>query len=350
MQKKRVLIIDDSAFIRQFLTEILNKSDELVVTAAVSDPTKALQLLKKQEFDVITLDIEMPKMNGLAFLHYLMRFNPKPVVVISSWTSENSNAALNALSLGAIDVVAKPSVGYKEGMQLLEEEILTKVTVASKVIVSRIALGNQIKPALQIVKQSRNITVANKVIAIGASTGGTVAIGKIFKDLKPELPGIIVIQHMPAMFTGAFAETLDQSGPIRVKEAVNGERITKGLALVVPGGKSLKIKKNGDTYIVQIGPRINNTVYNPSIDYTFTSIATEVGANAMGVILTGMGDDGAKGLRAIYDQGANTVAQDEKTSVVFGMPQKAIENGGVQRVVQLEKIAQEINNWGISDN
>jgi two-component system, chemotaxis family, protein-glutamate methylesterase/glutaminase len=344
--KKRVLVIDDSAFVRQFLKDILNNSQELTVTT-VSDPVKALTLLKKQDFDVITMDIETPEMDGLAFLQYLMRFNPKPVVVISSATQENSNATLMALSLGVVTVIAKPVVGYKEGLELLSAEIVTKVKIAAITRIPNKVLPHHSCPPPEVIKPNRT-EITDRIIAIGASTGGTSALGEIFKNLHPELPGIIVIQHMPELFTEAFAATLNQIGFLQVKEAKDGQYIAKGTAVVAPGGKNIAIQKDGVKYVVKVSPRLKNSIYNPSIDYTFKAIADHVGKNAMGVILTGMGDDGANGLRAMFNQGAYTIAQDEKTSVIFGMPQKAMKYGGVTKVVALDKIAHEINSWGLA--
>jgi two-component system, chemotaxis family, protein-glutamate methylesterase/glutaminase len=347
--KKQVLVIDESAFIRQFLKESLNNCAELNVAAAVSSPVKALELLKIHHFDVVTMDIEMTEMDGLGFLQYLMRCQPIPVVVISTATQANSNASLLALSLGVTAVIAKPTVGYKEGLELLRDEIAAKVIAAANNREIQLGLGYAHKRPLGAIKPKRTETTA-KVIAIGASTGGTSALVEIFKNLHPELPGIIVVQHMPGLFTDAFAETLNQTGFLQVKEAKDGQYLVKGTAIVVPGGKNVSLHKVGPKYWVKISPRLRSSVYNPSIDYTLTSVAEQVGENAMGVILTGMGDDGAKGLKAMYDQGAYTVAQDEKTSVIFGMPHKAIVNGGVSKVVALGEIAREINKWGLRIN
>jgi two-component system, chemotaxis family, protein-glutamate methylesterase/glutaminase len=349
LPRKRVLVIDDSAFVRQFLRDILNNSQELTVAAAVNDPVKALALFEKQDFDVITMDIETPEIDGLAFLQYLMRFNPKPVVVISSATQVNSNATLMALSLGVVAVIAKPVVGYKEGLELLAAEIVTKVKIAANTRIIHPMPLHPSSPPPEVIKPNRT-EMTDRIIAIGASTGGTSALGEIFKNLHPEIPGIIVIQHMPELFTEAFAATLNQIGFLQVREAKDGQYIIKGTAIVVPGGKNITLQKDGAKYIVKISSRLKNSIYNPSIDYTFKAVADQVGKNAMGIILTGMGDDGAGGLRAMFDKGAFTIAQDEKTSVIFGMPQKAIEYGGVSKVVALDKIAQEINKWGLASS
>lgn len=343
-QKYRVLVIDDSALFRQLLSEIINASPDLEVAAALGDPLEALALLKTNDFDIVTLDVVMPKMDGLEFLQRLMEFKPMPVVMISSWTQVSSKMGLKSLELGAVDVIAKPQVSYREGIKLLANEIVTKLRTAVHVRVGLVSQHNSASLA-----KGRNVPGKNelsqRVIAIGASTGGTTALRELFKSLAPDLPGIVIIQHMPAMFTGAFAQTLDRVGLVRVKEAEDGEELVSGKALVVPGGKSLIVVRQGAGYQVKVGPPVDNTFYNPSIDYTLESIAP-LGEKALGVILTGMGNDGAKGLKAMRDQGAFTIAQDENSSVVYGMPQKAAEYGGALKILPLDKIAAEINLWG----
>ena len=347
-QKYRVLVIDDSALFRQLLSEIINASPDLEVAAALGDPLEALELVKTHDFDVVTLDVVMPKMDGLEFLQRLMEFKPLPVVMISSWTQVSSKIGLKSLELGAVDVIAKPQVSFKEGIQLLRNEIITKLRTAVHV---KVGLVSQHKSA-SFAKEPNVLgkaELSQRVIAIGASTGGTTALRELFKALALDLPGIVIIQHMPAMFTGAFAQTLDQVGPVCVREAEDGEELVSGKALVVPGGKSLVVVRRGAGYQVKVGPPIDNTFYNPSIDYTLESIAP-FGEKALGVILTGMGNDGAKGLKAMRDQGAFTIAQDEKSSVVYGMPQKAVEYGGALKVISLDKLAAEINMWGRMDH
>lgn len=349
----RVLVIDDSAFIRQFLTGIFNEAGGFKVVAAVGDPLKAMEdILYDTDVDIITLDIEMPRMDGLEFLRLLMRFQPKPVVIISSWTQENSEIALKALSLGAVDFVAKPSVGFREGMNKLKSEIIAKTRAAAAARIPAMPL-----PARRDAGESPFFPTStshpanglkettDKVIAIGASTGGTVALTEIFKALNPSVPGLILIQHLPAMFTPSFAASLDKAGRVRVKEAKNGDQILAGHALVVPGGKSLLVKRSGAKYYVEINPPIKDSIYNPSINHTLFSVAREAGKNAMGIILTGMGDDGAEGLKVLREREGYTVAQDEKTSVIYGMPQKAWEIGAAVKQVPLEKITCEIHLW-----
>jgi|SRR5690554_291222 len=341
----KVLIIDDSAFIRQFLSEIFAATDDIQVLAAVSDPTKAIKLLKEQEPDVITLDVEMPNMDGLEFLRYLMRFKPTPVVMISSWTSQNSEVALKALSLGAVDYVAKPTIGYREGMTEIKNAIISKVKAAAVARVNKVPLVREDFSSLHHTDHGDLVQTTDKIITIGASTGGTVALTEIFKHLLPSTPGVIIIQHMPGMFTASFASSLQKVSRIRVSEAKGGEQISSGQALLVPGGKSLTIKKSGAKYVVDVGLPTDHSIYNPSINRTFCSIAETAGANAMGIILTGMGNDGAEGLKAMRARGAYTIAQDQKTSVIYGMPQKAWENGAAVKQVPLDKVAAEIHRW-----
>lgn len=343
-QKYRVLVIDDSALFRQILAEIINSSSDFEVAASMGNPIEALELLKTEKFDVVTLDVVMPKMDGLEFLARLMEFRPTPVVMISSWTQASSQMGIKSLELGAVDIIAKPQTNYRDGIRLLGSEIIAKLRIAVNAKVGKPIALSQASPFRTGGLSPKN-ELSDRIIAIGASTGGTTALGEIFKTLNPDLPGIVIIQHMPAMFTGAFAKTLDENGVIRTKEAEDGEDITTGKALVAPGGKSLTVVKRGQGYQIKLEPPVNNTFHNPSIDYAFTSIAP-LGEKAMGVILTGMGDDGAKGLKAMRDHGAFTIAQDEKSSVIYGMPQKAVEYGGVLKVVPLDQIAAEINQWG----
>lgn len=341
--KNRVLVIDDSALFRKILTDIINSSPDLEVAASLGNPVEALELIKNEKFDVVTLDVVMPKMDGLELLARIMEFKPLPVIMISSWTQVNSQIGIKSLELGAVDIIAKPQNNYQEGIRLLEKEILTKLRTAVRAKVGKPSAWTPAS-SVRVGELPQNL-LSKRIIAIGASTGGTTAIGEIIKMLDPDLPGILIIQHMPAMFTGAFAQTLDQNGAIRVKEAEDGEEITGGKALVAPGGKNLALVRLGQGYRVKLGQPVNNTFYTPSIDYTFLSLA-RLGKEAMGVVLTGMGDDGAKGLKAMRDQGSFTIAQDEKSSVVYGMPQKAAELGGALKIVPLDRIAMEINQWG----
>lgn len=347
----RVLIIDDSAFIRQFLTGILKEAGDFQVIGAVGDPLKAMENNLHTEADVITLDLEMPHMDGLEFLRLLMQSQPKPVVMISSWTRENSELALKALALGAVDFVTKPTLGLREGMNNLKAEIIGKIRAAASARIRTSALppqnpaGEDLSSSLPPPVASKLEETTDKVIAIGASTGGTVALTEIFKSLHPDVPGLILIQHLPAMFTPSFAASLNNAGRVRVKEANDGDQIMPGHALLVPGGKNLAVKRSGAKYFVELGPPFKGSIYNPNINHTFFSVARAAGKNAMGIILTGMGDDGAEGLKAIRESGGYTIAQDKKTSVIYGMPQKAWENGAAVKQVPLEEVAHEIHLW-----
>ncbi|NLW58910.1 MAG: chemotaxis response regulator protein-glutamate methylesterase [Firmicutes bacterium] len=349
MRKKppsRVLVVDDSAFIRQYLKEIINQTGDLEVVATVADPLKAIEVLKKTDVDVITLDVEMPNMDGLDFLRYLMKFRPLPVVMISSWTQENSDIAVQALALGAVDVVAKPTLGLLGGMEKIKAEIISKIRTAAQASIARTPLAVDPPASGASLPKSEGLKITtDKIIAIGASTGGTVALTEICKQLHPDVPGLLIIQHLPAMFTSSFAQSLNQIARIRVKEAEDGEQITSGLALVVPGDRSLTIEKSGAKYLARLGPKLKDSIYNPSINHTFFSVAQVAQVNAMGIILTGMGDDGAAGLKAMRDKGAYTICQDEKTSVIYGMPQKAWEYKAAVKQVPLPLIPDEIHRW-----
>ena len=343
--KFRVLIIDESAYIRQHLTEILSNSMELDVVGATGDPAKARELLKTREYDVITLDTGMKE--GQTLLNELAQGNPKPVVLINSPTQDNE-ALTKSFTVNVVDFVTKPHYGFKEGMKKIDDEIVIKVTEAAK-----IKLTKTKNIDLNLPESNPDLTAPGKVsqrklVVIGASTGGTVALTLIFQYLDINLPGIIIVQHMPVMFTEAFAASLDQIGLVRVREARDGDKITTGVALIVPGGKTLAVQRSGPDYTVIVRTPDKESIYNPSIDYTMFTIATEVGDNAMGIILTGMGDDGARGLRMMYEQGAYTVAQDEKSSIIYGMPKKAVEYGGVKKILPLDDLAGEIQRWAFS--
>jgi len=342
--KYRVLIFDESAFIRQYLSEILNNSGELEVAAVTGDPAKARELIRTRDYDVITLDTGMK--DGQLILNDLKQASLKPVVLINS-PNQNDATLTKAFITNVVDFVNKPSFGFKEGMPKLEDEIVKKVIAAAKI---------KLVPKTKIIElQSKNIfenfTTVNrngcndKLIVIGASTGGTIALTQIFRNLDFNLPGIVIIQHMPELYTGAFAQSLDKMGQIIVKEAQDGDQIIPGIALIVPGGKSLTIRR-GLTVVVRNAAK--DVRYSPSIDATMFTAAAAAGSKAMGIILTGMGDDGARGLRAMYDQGAYTVAQDERTSIIYGMPKKAVEYGGVHKILPLDALAGEMKKWAFT--
>jgi two-component system chemotaxis response regulator CheB len=334
MKPIRVLIVDDSPTVQSVLTSLLSAVPDIEVVGTASDPFEAKDLIMKKSPDVITLDIEMPRMDGITFLKRLMSFRPLPVIMISSYTRENSVRTLEALDAGAVDFVAKPTEDVKAGLGKLKHEITTKV---------RAAAVARIRPPVLFGKPEEPAPVAeirpSKIIAIGASTGGTQAIQKLLGSMPSNVNGVAIVQHMPTRFTRAFAQRLDKLLPMDVKEAEDGDRLDTGKVLVAPGGWHLQVVKDHKGYYVQLqdGRRVKHQ--RPSIDVLFRSVAETAGRNAIGIILTGMGDDGADGLLAMKKAGAFTVAQDEMTSVVFGMPGSAIKRGAAEVVAALDNIA-----------
>jgi two-component system, chemotaxis family, protein-glutamate methylesterase/glutaminase len=333
-KKIRVLIIDDSALVRSLLTEIVSAESDMEVVGAARDPLAARSLVRELNPDVITLDVEMPRMNGLEFLDKLMRLRPTPVVMISSLTQSGAEATLRALELGAVDFVAKPRLGIAEGFVGTAAEIAAKIRAAacSRMRAPRAA---ERSPALL---PSRTAAGTQRLVCIGASTGGTEAVREILETFPGDAPATLITLHMPAEFTGRFAARLDGICRPRVSEAQDGERVLPGHAYVAPGGRHLTLKRNGSGYVVRIhdDPPVNR--HRPSVDVLFDSAADQAGADAIGVLLTGMGKDGARGLLAMRDTGAWTIAQDEATSVVFGMPREAIAIGAAQEVLPIEAV------------
>jgi two-component system chemotaxis response regulator CheB len=355
MARIKVLVVDDSALMRKLLTELLSLAGDLEVIATTPDPFAAWQHIKQQRPDVITLDVEMPRMDGISFLAKLMTHYPIPVVMVSSLTRENCETSLRALELGAIDVVAKPTIDVRNGVREVADELIDKVRAAARARVRRIdATPRRQTDRLPVVGDASTpgsarsmrgagvgggvVRTTRDVIAIGASTGGTEAIREVLTAFPPDAPGIVVVQHMPAQFTAAFAERLDRLCQIRVREARHGDRILPGHALIAPGGFHLAVVRSGAVCSVAIsdGPPVNR--HRPSVDVLFASCARQLGRNAIGVILTGMGNDGAAGLRDMRDAGAHTIAQDEASCVVFGMPREAIEAGAAIEVLALDRI------------
>jgi two-component system chemotaxis response regulator CheB len=348
----RVLVVDDSATVRQALSVILGRDRTIEVTTA-ADPIFALAKMERQRPDVIVTDIEMPRMDGLTFLRRVMAKDPIPTIICSALTGVAADLAIRALEEGAMSVVTKPRLGVK---QFLEESAVTFIDEVRGAAMARrgrrtkrrSVVGQSVTSAPRPPKESpsgslhpRELGVTTqKVVAIGASIGGTEALRTILEDMPPDCPGIVIVQHMPEAFTRAFAQRLDQTCRIEVKEAQDGDRVINGRALIAPGNRHLRLQRTGGHYCVEVtdGPLVSR--HRPSVDVLFCSAATAAGGNAVGVLLTGMGDDGARGLGEMRQAGAPTIAQDEATCVVFGMPREAILLGAVDEVVPLPEISQ----------
>jgi len=343
-RKIRVLIVDDSAIVRKLLTEALAGEVDLEVVGTAPDPYIARDKILSLRPDVLTLDIEMPRMDGLTFLQKLMRFHPMPVVIISSLAQASSRMAMEALQCGAVDVLAKPGGPYSVGE--LKHDLPHKIRAAAHARLKKIAAAPA--PAAPVphlappAPASYSTANPSVVIAIGASTGGTEAIREVLTALPASAPGIVVVQHIPPVFSNAFAQRLNDQCQFRVREAVDGDRLTPGLALVAPGNFHMRLLKRGGEYRVAVedGPRV--CYQRPSVDVLFESVATAVGSDAIAALLTGMGSDGAQGLLKLKRAGARTIAQDEATCVVFGMPGEAIRLGAADRVLPLNRIAAEL--------
>lgn len=339
-KKIKVLIVDDSALVRKVLTKELSKDPEIEVVGTAPDPYIGRDKIVFLSPDVLILDIEMPKMDGLTFLEKLMHYYPMPVIIVSSLAKEGCEVALRALELGAVEVMAKPGAAYT--VQDLSEQLIEKVKAAAEV--------KRFGRLLQANKSSKNVLTVtksflkttNKIVAIGASTGGTEAIKEVLTGLPVEIPPILVVQHMPEHFTRAFAERLNTLCKFEVKEAEDGELASPDKVLIAPGNSHMVLKRSGARYYVEIknGPLVYHQ--RPSVEVLFTSVAQAAGPNAVGVIMTGMGKDGANGLLEMRNAGAFTIAQDEKSSVVYGMPKEAAAIGAAMKIVPLEKIAQMI--------
>jgi two-component system chemotaxis response regulator CheB len=342
-KKKRisVLIVDDSAVVRQVLTALLEVAPGIEVMAAVPDPLFAMKRMALKWPDVIVLDIEMPRMDGLTFLRKIMLERPTPVVICSTLTAQGAETTLKALSAGAVSVISKPKVGLKSFLQESSSDVVEAVHTAARARMKNINILSS-TPNKVFITPVNSLTTTQKIIAIGTSTGGTQALEFVLTGLPALCPGIVIVQHMPEKFTEMFAQRLNSICHIEVREAKNGDRVLPGLALVAPGGLHMQLKCSGTHYRVEIfdGPHVNR--HKPSVDVLFRSVAKEAGKNSAGFILTGMGDDGARGLKAMRNVGAYTVAQDEASCVVFGMPKEAIALDAVDRVLPLKKIAEEI--------
>jgi two-component system chemotaxis response regulator CheB len=338
----KVLVIDDSALVRELLRKGLSQDPHIQVVGTAPDVYIGRDMIEEHQPDVVTLDIEMPKMDGIAFLKRLLPQFPIPVIMVSSLTKHGGALTLEALEVGAVDVVPKPSTQVGSGLREMMGELIHKVKMAAKVNVEHF-----FNPEFNIkaVKKHDSRYLAqttDKILAIGASTGGTVALRKIITQLPPDIPGTVVVQHMPSGFTKLFADKLNESSPMTVKEAIHGDKVLQGTVLIAPGSLQCRVHREGGLYRVHLAEEEKVNGHSPSVDVLFHSLAKSAGPNALGVILTGMGRDGAQGMVNMRQQGARTIAQDESSSVVFGMPKEAIQLGAVERVLPLDRIAQGI--------
>jgi two-component system chemotaxis response regulator CheB len=335
MKQTRVLIVDDSAFVRQVLSEMLASDPSITVVGAAPDPIVAREMIKALNPDVVTLDIEMPRMDGLAFLEKIMTLRPMPVVMISSLTQKGADTALRALEMGAVDFVAKPLIGLSEGFAALREEIVSKVKAAAG---ARIRPLSSDKPKVIRASPGPAYSSSEKLIAVGASTGGVEALQQLLTAFPPDAPAILVTQHMPATFTASFARRLDHCCAVSVSQAKDGERVLPGHVYIAPGGFHLELARNGANYVCRVHEKPEVSGHRPSVDVLFRSVAHAAGANAVGIILTGMGRDGAAGLLEMRRAGASTIGQDEASCVVYGMPKAAHDCGATEIELPLNKI------------
>lgn len=344
--KTKVLVIDDSALIRSLLTEIINDTKDLQVIGTAPDPLVAREMIKQLNPDVLTLDVEMPRMDGLDFLEKLMRLRPMPVLMVSTLTEKGSEITLRALELGATDFVTKPKMGIAQGMQEYADEITDKIRTAAKAKIS--TLQSIAKAGNAHVQQNalRNPLISSeKLLIIGASTGGTEAIKSFLLQMPSDCPGILITQHMPAGFTKSFADRLNSLCKISVKEAADGERILPGHAYIAPGDKHLLLGRSGANYVARLSDDEPVNRHKPSVDVLFDSAAANAGKNAIGVILTGMGKDGAAGMVRMKSSGAYNFAQNEESCVVYGMPREAVAQGGVHEVAHLKDLPKLVINY-----
>ncbi len=352
MKPIQVLIVDDSAVVRQVLTGLLGQTAGIQVLHAAADPLLAMERMKQQWPDVILLDVEMPRMDGITFLRKIMAERPTPVVICSTLTEKGAKTTMEALAAGAVSIVTKPRLGLKQFLNETADELVSTVRAAARANVRRLARppaalapppGKHTADAILPPGAGRAMSqTTERVVAIGTSTGGTQALEEVLTSLPRMSPGIVIVQHMPEKFTAAFASRLDGLCRISVKEAENNDRVVPGRALIAPGGRHMLLRRSGAQYHVEVvdGPLVNR--HRPSVDVLFRSVAKCAGANAHGIIMTGMGDDGAAGLLEMHQAGARTTAQDEESCVVFGMPKEAIKRGGVDRVLPLSAIWREI--------
>lgn len=352
MNTIKVLVVDDSAVVRQVLSAVLDAAPGIKVIHAVADPILAMERMKMQWPDVIVLDVEMPRMDGITFLKKIMQERPTPVVICSTLTEKSARTTMEAMASGAVSIITKPKLGLKQFLSDSSDDLVAAVKSAAYANVKRLVPGKNpvltapAKHTADVILapggQSAMIQTTERVVAIGTSTGGTQALEEVLTTLPRVSPGIIIVQHMPEKFTAAFAARLDSICQVTVKEAQNNDRVVQGRALIAPGGKHMLLRRTGAQYFVEVvdGPLVNR--HRPSVDVLFRSVAKCAGANALGIIMTGMGDDGAAGLLEMRKAGARTVGQDEESCVVYGMPKEAVKRGAVEKTVPLNAINREI--------
>ncbi|ABD68654.1 response regulator receiver modulated CheB methylesterase [Rhodoferax ferrireducens T118] len=345
MSRIKVMVVDDSAVVRQVVAGLLADDPAIEVIAAVADPILAIARMKVQWPDVFVLDIEMPRMDGITFLKKIMAERPTPVVICSTLTEKGAQTSMAALSAGAVAIITKPKLGLKQFLVDASDDLISAVKAAARANVKRLQVVEKLTADAILPASDRHdamLQTTERVVALGTSTGGTQALEVVLTALPRVTPGIVIVQHMPEKFTAEFANRLNGLCQITVREAKNNDRVVPGRALIAPGGKHMLLRRNGAQYSVEVldGPLVNR--HRPSVDVLFRSVARCAGANALGVIMTGMGDDGAAGLAEMRKAGARTLAQDEESCVVYGMPKEAVKRGGVERSVPLGAIAREI--------
>ena len=338
----KVMVVDDSAVVRKVMSAVLERDPDIRVIGTAPDPIFAIEKMRRDWPDVVTLDIEMPRMDGITFLAQLMAERPTPVVICSSLTTKNAETTLQALAAGAVAIITKPGLGVGDFLQDSSDDLVAAVKSAARANMGAVQRSAQLRLPVREPSAAPRLAMAQtteRLVAIGTSTGGTVALEHLLSALPRVSPGMVIVQHMPEVFTAAFAARLDGLCEITVQEAKNGQRVLPGLALIAPGGKHMQLARSGAQYIVEVkdGPPVNR--HRPSVDVLFRSVAKYAGRNAMGVIMTGMGDDGARGLKEMHDAGAYTLAQDEASCVVYGMPKEAVKHGGVDRSLPLTSLA-----------
>jgi two-component system, chemotaxis family, protein-glutamate methylesterase/glutaminase len=329
----KVLVVDDSALVRSLLSEILSEDPELQVVGTAADPLIAREKIRSLNPDVLTLDVEMPRMDGLTFLENLMRLHPLPVLMVSSLTERGADVTLQALELGAIDYITKPKLGVAEGLRAYADELRHKIRVCAR------ARPRERGAARTILKPQRQFRTTDRLIAIGASTGGTEAIKDVLSQMPADAPGIVITQHIPAAFSRPFAERMDRSSAMAVCEAQDGQQVRPGHVYIAPGGRHLYVISDGARWVCRLSDDSPVNRHRPSVDVLFRSVARHAGRNAVAALLTGMGDDGARGLQELRQAGARTLIQDEASSVVWGMPGAAFKLGAAEQVLPLEQIA-----------